>query len=1027
MTSTEPAAAALQRLYLAPGAPLGQAWLQTSKIPLSTDSLHLLAIASQVPPAAKARSVYGHGRTGRQMHKVSGMYWTPGQELVARIQQESKRLNPLLVLDPLARLEMLRRDSVGGILLVTQQFAKDGTSTPPYITVVAAPAVATLGAFSAEDPPGFAYSEFWDESVLSPYAFDVDESNHCPILGAAEGSSRLVNPSSIIDYITDSQPLFFPFGEAITTPATTPTGSVTRAFFLPEVCDLPLGLTWPIATTYDDFYASILALKGGYANFLHVLSSLEPLLTPWFHAVASHPALFQTPSVAFTEIHNEGFPGLDTGDIPSSLSDQRAFSPMLELLNGFVWRLTCDAVLTTGSQEAQGALQVYLLRGATAITESSYHGAPIPGRWCPNFAYHFKVASNWPTKPSPLAELAKSSIVSARGRDYDPLVIDLYIPTHPPLTLVTRDKLSTDAHRQSTPRYSQAPQPPRLPAPVLQPPPHPPQPPPGTNPYLQPPFNPFGGAPAPPRAPPILPTPAQLYTPPTHVPGHTNPRDPPQPHRVLNNLFQAPNHTQQPLTRRSDPIIASILTAQGRSEAAPDFLNCCRLLTHHDPTLVLTDTHTGVPLPSYANLFPRQPTEHFRRDVLGPLSTSLSSQGYLPGFFNYVEALLNRQGIYGETMYSKTFFTAERARALYAVESWAMSPHTRDLATLPRETFHVYSLLQCLEGYKDHPSILPANGITLLQAKNLGSMTELLFRMIDIKSDFLTSAFDRSILGRRLAQWGKLPDNTAVHHIWQPYQRLMTYLWFSTLRDALHIMHCWTKAQRFHPTQGFVSATDATTGTTSLLVTDSFPSHIPGQNTNLVEAFARYDLQFTARWYDLTRHPHDASWQSQPPPDHFLVAPAPTVLVKQEPREKLSNKRLKTTDPKVADFINPAHLFEAIVPLPRDKPAITTILARLPVGTRFPNMGEVDGKSPFMCFHSSFPAPHNRCITSKCKNWKTKHPLTRLHIDTSVEPWRSKPEAYWRPIVDFLQQTTVAAHFRPSATLIALTPGTTWA
>jgi hypothetical protein len=143
--------------------------------------------------------------------------------------------------------------------------------------------------------------------------------------------------------------------------------------------------------------------------------------------------------------------------------------------------------------------------------------------------------------------------------------------------------------------------------------------------------------------------------------------------------------------------------------------------------------------------------------------------------------------------------------------------------------------------------------------------------------DFLTSPFDWSILGCQLTQWSKLPDNTAVHHIWHNHQHLISYLWFSTLQDPLQIMHCWIKAQHFHPNQGFLNAVDATTGTTSLLVTDTFPSHIPDQNMNLVEVFARYNLQFTAHWYDLTCHLHDASWQLQPPPDHFMYT-APVLV-----------------------------------------------------------------------------------------------------------------------------------------------------
>jgi hypothetical protein len=58
--------------------------------------------------------------------------------------------------------------------------------------------------------------------------------------------------------------------------------------------------------------------------------------------------------------------------------------------------------------------------------------------------------------------------------------------------------------------------------------------------------------------------------------------------------------------------------------------------------------------------------------MLGPLSTGSAAPGYLPGFFNYAEALLNRQRIYGEAQYSKSFFTLEQAQALYAFQSWDM-------------------------------------------------------------------------------------------------------------------------------------------------------------------------------------------------------------------------------------------------------------------------------------------------------------------------------------------------------------------
>jgi hypothetical protein len=116
--------------------------------------------------------------------------------------------------------------------------------------------------------------------------------------------------------------------------------------------------------------------------------------------------------------------------------------------------------------------------------------------------------------------------------------------------------------------------------------------------------------------------------------------------------------------------------------------------------------------------------------------------------------------------------------------------------------------------------------------------------------------------------------------------RLLTFLWFGTLREALYIMHSWVKAQRFHSDQGFITATDTALGTARLLIADTFPSHIPGQTTTLMEAFTRYDLQFAARWYDAAYSPHDPTWRSPPPVDQFVFQ-AITVppVVSAEPRD----------------------------------------------------------------------------------------------------------------------------------------------
>jgi hypothetical protein len=123
------------------------------------------------------------------MNKVPGRYWKPEPDLSTSIQQHSKLLNPQPVPTSVARLISLSSEAVGGILLVTQQFTPDGTKTEPYITVVAAPSLATLGTGDENPLLGLSLSDFWDDTVLTPFGLPADSDLHCPLMAAAEGVS----------------------------------------------------------------------------------------------------------------------------------------------------------------------------------------------------------------------------------------------------------------------------------------------------------------------------------------------------------------------------------------------------------------------------------------------------------------------------------------------------------------------------------------------------------------------------------------------------------------------------------------------------------------------------------------------------------------------------------------------------------------------------------------------------------------------------------------------------------------------
>jgi hypothetical protein len=130
------------------------------------------------------------------------------------IQQHSKLLNPQPVPTTMALSISLSLEAVAGTLLVTQQFAPGGkTTTEPYIVVVAAPALATLGKVDATHPPSISLSDFWNNTVLASFGLPINHDLHCPLATAAEGLSHKVTLPGIMDFMQDTQP--FHYGEQV--------------------------------------------------------------------------------------------------------------------------------------------------------------------------------------------------------------------------------------------------------------------------------------------------------------------------------------------------------------------------------------------------------------------------------------------------------------------------------------------------------------------------------------------------------------------------------------------------------------------------------------------------------------------------------------------------------------------------------------------------------------------------------------------------------------------------------------------
>jgi hypothetical protein len=824
--------------------------------------------------------------------------------------------------------------------------------------------------------------------------------------------------TKVVSLLQDAQPILLPTGQQLAERRQLDNVSYSLAFFLPEVCNLPLGMRWPTSIGFADFSSSIKAALGKSGDhFISVLTALQPSLEPWFTTVALDHVPFLIQGKPFLSFYDKHFRDIRTGTWPPTILDQQGFSPLADMLHGFVWRLWCDRVLTTGSSMDRTYLHHYLQLGTTAITSATYLGAAIPARFCPNFAFHFQVSNGWPTDSSSattqgfLHEFEHDPLISWQAQQHDRISVDLHEEDPsviPPLQ--TKDQRSSADHRAKTPRSTRVPTHPMVPRPsstlhdVELSPLRPPRP--SRGPHLPTPIHRF------------IPSPPSTMQKPLAMSG-------PPPNRALDSEIQSTIPPIQAGTSvsipRFDPIQATIYTHAGRQSASDTFLNCCRLVVHHTTSIQILDPSNQAPLSSDYNIFVREPCRLFRSEILQPLTANPKGT-FFSQFQGLLEAILRSVQVTVASTYAPAFFTASFLTSLYSVESWMVSPHIVP-ASVPPHTFHVYKLLTSLPAHADSALSLPPQGLTLLEAKHLGIITYYLFAMIDLPDTLQDTHFRKSVLGARLKAWSVLPDNPNVHSIWNQYPGQATYQWFQTLQHLLNIIQTWIKWLRFHKTRGFLEAHDSS-GSKHLLIDNQVPSPIPDSQDSLMKVLQQFDVSFQNRWYQNTSF--DGIWSLPLPPAHFRShqpppGRPPPFDPDTDPLTKKQRLSLAGEKKEAPDFINNTPLVEAVVPFQVRKSLSHQILTRL-ARAPFPKFTDSSGTLT-LCFLSAFAAPHNCCVLRKCVDRKRK---CRLHVDIGVEPWRSKPESFWEPLVQFLKDPAVSIHLKPAPALRKATPSARW-
>jgi hypothetical protein len=366
--------------------------------------------------------------------------------------------------------------------------------------------------------------------------------------------------------------------------------------------------------------------------------------------------------------------------------------------------------------------------------------------------------------------------------------------------------------------------------------------------------------------------------------------------------------------------------------------------------------------------------------------------------------------------------------------SWRMDD-SYDPADDDPSAFHVYHFIPSLWQFGAHPALLPSNGFSCLEMKPLASFIFTWFRSLDVSPNFDSARFDQSILGCRLLYLQTILDNHSVQTLWASNARLLTFVWFKSLRSLLYLFQRLSSVSMWKEGGGFLR------GNPHVQIC---PYNREGQH--FLDLVQDYDASLLLQWSRDRLRSVDAFYSvSLVPPSHFVQLAAlrlppsvaqPAADPPKSKREARNPKRSASTSS--PDFIAQQPLFDLVTTPLNPRACFSTFATAPPNGTRMPQLSNPDGKFSLICFQSAAGPPFNKCNLGDClrqQQEKSKNPRYRnsaggpppfCHVDLSQPYWAGQPESFWAPVVTFLRLPGVAATIRPSEFLKSKTPSTPW-
>jgi hypothetical protein len=106
------------------------------------------------------------------------------------------------------------------------------------------------------------------------------------------------------------------------------------------------------------------------------------------------------------------------------------------------------------------------------------------------------------------------------------------------------------------------------------------------------------------------------------------------------------------------------------------------------------------------------------------------------------------------------------------------------------------------------PCLIPAAGLTHLQARHATSLIFYSFAVLDIKDSFTECPFPASLLSSQLLSWLKLLHKLAILLLWDKFPWTMSYQWILSCWSLSNVFKDWLEAVRWQLACGFATIQD---------------------------------------------------------------------------------------------------------------------------------------------------------------------------------------------------------------------------